>query len=116
MERSAETSNPIAEGNPDCSVGEIMQETQSSPIQEFKYVIVGSGAGGRPLAANLARKGHQVLLLEAGNDQGSNLNQQVPAFHFNSTEDERMRWDYYVKTLWRRGARTERLKNDLRKT
>ncbi|KAL2843736.1 hypothetical protein BJY01DRAFT_264195 [Aspergillus pseudoustus] len=63
----------------------------------YEYVIVGSGAGGGPLAANLARKGHSVVLLEAGDDQGSNLVQQVPAFHFNSTEDENMRWDYYVK-------------------
>ncbi|RFU78108.1 choline dehydrogenase, mitochondrial [Trichoderma arundinaceum] len=66
-------------------------------LDGYKYVVVGSGAGGGPLAANLARNGHTVLLLEAGDDQGSNLNQQVPAFHFKSTEDERMRWDYFVK-------------------
>lgn len=62
----------------------------------FEYVIVGSGAGGGPLAANLARAGHKVLLLEAGDDQGANPNYQVPAFHAKSTEDESMRWDYYV--------------------
>ncbi|OKL57395.1 hypothetical protein UA08_07534 [Talaromyces atroroseus] len=66
-------------------------------LQGYEYVIVGSGAGGGPLAANLARKGHQVLLLEAGDDQGANLNQQVPAFHFQSTEDEKMCWNYFVK-------------------
>lgn len=38
-----------------------------------------------------------LLLLEAGDDQGSNLNRQVPAFHFRSTEDEKMCWDYFVK-------------------
>ncbi|KAJ6134746.1 hypothetical protein N7523_001068 [Penicillium sp. IBT 18751x] len=66
-------------------------------LEGYDYVVVGSGAGGGPLAANLARKGHEVLLLEAGDDQGSNIHQQVPGFHFLSTEDEKMRWDYFVK-------------------
>jgi len=64
---------------------------------EYEYIVVGSGAGGGPLAANLARNGHSVLLLEAGKDTGSLLNYQVPAFHPLSTEDPAMRWDYFVK-------------------
>ena len=63
----------------------------------FEYVIVGSGAGGGPLAANLARAGHKVLLLEAGEDRGTSDNEAVPAFHLKSTEDASMRWDFYVK-------------------
>ncbi len=63
----------------------------------FEYVIVGSGAGGGPLAANLARNGHKVLLLEAGQDRGESLNYKVPAFHTKSTEDDAMKWDYFVK-------------------
>jgi choline dehydrogenase len=66
-------------------------------LRGYEYVIVGSGAGGGPLAANLARAGHKVLLLEAGDDQGANINEQVPAFHAKSTEDPSMRWDYFVK-------------------
>jgi choline dehydrogenase len=77
--------------------GEALPEEEVDTLDGYEYVVVGSGAGGGPLAANLARNGHKVLLLEAGDDQGSNLNQQVPAFHFRSTEDEKMSWDYFVK-------------------
>jgi len=37
-------------------------------MADFDYVIIGSGAGGGPLAANLARSGRTVALLEAGGD------------------------------------------------
>ncbi|KAK2689258.1 hypothetical protein QWA68_011503 [Fusarium oxysporum] len=77
--------------------GEAIPEEELDTLDGYEYVVVGSGAGGGPLAANLARNGHRVLLLEAGDDRGSNLNQQVPAFHSKSTEDEKMRWDYFVK-------------------
>jgi len=66
------------------------------PEQGFEFIIIGSGAGGGPLAANLARNNHRVLLLEAGSDQGGNVNYQVPAYHGFSTEDPAMRWDYFV--------------------
>ena len=63
----------------------------------FEFIIIGSGAGGGPLAANLARNNHRVLLLEAGEDPGDNVNYQVPAYHGRSTEDPAMRWDFFVK-------------------
>ncbi|MFF2110116.1 GMC family oxidoreductase [Rhodococcus koreensis] len=63
---------------------------------EYEFVIVGSGAGGGPLAANLAAAGHRVLLLEAGDDH-SCVYYQAPIFHAQASEDEDMRWDYFVR-------------------
>ncbi|KAK6339868.1 hypothetical protein TWF718_009257 [Orbilia javanica] len=74
----------------------------SSPLNKrvvlsgYEYVVVGSGGGGGPVAARLARLGHKVLLLEAGDDQGANIVERVPAFHGLSTLDESMRWDFFV--------------------
>ena len=43
-------------------------------LDEYDYVIVGSGAGGGPLAVNLAKAGFSVLVLEAGeNDASDNI-------------------------------------------
>jgi choline dehydrogenase len=64
---------------------------------EFEYIVVGAGAGGGPLAANLARAGHSVLLLEAGEDPSRFLAYQVPAFHGQATELPELRWDYFVR-------------------
>src|SRR5438093_409255 len=66
-------------------------------LPEYEYIVVGSGAGGGPLAANLARKGHTVLLIEAGSDQGRRSTYRVPAFHGAATEDENMAWEYFVQ-------------------
>jgi choline dehydrogenase len=67
-----------------------------SAIEEFDYVVVGSGAGGGPVAANLARAGERVLLLEAGGAD-ENYHYQVPGFHGHATEDESLRWDFFVR-------------------
>lgn len=68
--------------------------SENRDATQYEYVIVGSGGSGGPLAARLAIAGHSVLLIEAGDDQGANINEQVPAFHGKSTEDEAMPWDY----------------------
>ena len=65
--------------------------------QGFEYIVVGSGAGGGPLAARLARAGKRVLLLEAGDDVGASLKYRVPAMHALATEDPAMAWWYFVQ-------------------
>ena len=62
----------------------------------YDYIVVGSGAGGGPLAANLARSGFRVLLIEAGGDEDS-YDYQVPAFHPRASEDPRYAWNFFVR-------------------
>jgi choline dehydrogenase-like flavoprotein len=85
--------------------------SQAQQQTDCEYVVVGSGAGGGTLAARLAEQGRRVVLLEAGGDprqlQGGNAvdpkgnrlpeDYDVPVFHAISTENEAMKWDFFVR-------------------
>ncbi|KAJ4258027.1 hypothetical protein NW762_008165 [Fusarium torreyae] len=61
----------------------------------YEYIVVGSGAGGGPLAARLALAGHKTLLIEAGDDYNS-VNYTVPAYSANASEDPEISWNFFV--------------------
>jgi len=74
----------------------------------FDYIIVGSGAGGGPLAARLALGDKRVLLIEAGGDPAKAKSvdypeaepgevHDIPCYHGASTEDQEMSWQYSVR-------------------
>ena len=63
---------------------------------EYDYIVVGSGAGGGPVAANLAAAGFRVLLREAGS-AWDGFDYQVPAFHPAASENRQMAWDFFVR-------------------
>ncbi|GAA0430612.1 GMC oxidoreductase [Acrocarpospora corrugata] len=65
---------------------------------EADYVIIGSGPGGTPLAANLVAAGFTVVVLEAGPLRGNQRWHDVPTFHnYAVSEDNQIRWDFFVQ-------------------
>ena len=76
-----------------------MNNTALHPKQqsaEYDFIIVGSGAGGGPLACNLAKNGFRVLVLEAGGWDAPEV-AQIPAFHPHASENPALSWEFFVK-------------------
>src|SRR6476659_1341534 len=83
---------------------------QNQQQADCEYIVVGSGAGGGTVAARLAEAGRKVVLLEAGGDPkeltGADMvgkegrlpcDYDVPAFHAFASENEAMKWDFFVR-------------------
>ncbi|PWY64267.1 choline dehydrogenase [Aspergillus heteromorphus CBS 117.55] len=63
----------------------------------YEYIVVGSGAGGGPVAARLALAGHKTLVIESGDDPGLNPNYSVPGYAARASEDPTMVWNFFVR-------------------
>lgn len=73
-----------------------LNQWKPNETDRFDFIIVGSGAGGGPLAAGLARAGYVVLLLEAGAHETNRLS-TTPVFHAKASDEALLNWSYFVK-------------------
>ncbi|KAF7368742.1 Choline dehydrogenase [Mycena venus] len=70
----------------------------------FDFVVVGSGAGGGPLASRLAENGFSVFLVDVGNDVNT-FNTTLPAYFARATEDETTELAYNITEFSNPGSR-----------
>ncbi|KAF1943012.1 glucose-methanol-choline oxidoreductase-like protein [Clathrospora elynae] len=92
--------------------GQVASGTNASMLQEYDYVVVGSGPGGAPVASRLALAGHSVLLIEAGQDFTGDPAYEVPIMGFFASEYKDRRWSFFVNHF----ADLERQKKDPKMT
>lgn len=73
---------------------------------EFEYIVIGSGAGGGPVAANLARAGKRVLLLEAGGTGDNPTSRfRYEVVGASARLDKELGWHYWVNSRARQEDR-----------
>ena len=73
--------------------------------KEYDFIVVGSGAGGGPVAVRLAEAGYSVLILEAGGAEEP-YDYKVPAFHARSSENNSSRGNSTSTTMPTRSRRS----------
>ena len=91
-------------------VDQILRDAHATDLEKstFDYIIIGSGAGGGPLAARLAERGKKVLVIEAGRDSAAAKSDaypkaetgevtKVPGYHGAASEDAEMSWMFSVR-------------------
>lgn len=62
----------------------------------YDYIVIGSGPGGGPLAARLAEAGFSVLLVDAGDDHGTDSIVEIPLFQTFASEYTPITWQFFV--------------------
>lgn len=100
LKAGAATATLLAAG---CSVKKPRNNSERIPSSldgetsnEYDFIVVGSGAGGGPLAARLAEEGFGVLLLEAGTRNVGKYS-PVPAAHGLAADDPAINWGFFVQ-------------------
>jgi choline dehydrogenase len=82
---------------------EVRPEWTAAETTPFDFIVVGSGAGGAPLAARLVERGYHVLVVEMGTRAAGQGDDQkvdatrVPLLHGEVTEDPRHSLRFFVK-------------------
>lgn len=107
---SLTSSNPAASETPEQGIERLLREggARDPKQSQFDYIIVGSGAGGGPLAARLALAGKKVLVIEAGPDPAKTESHgypeakvgevtEVPGYYAAASEDAEMSWMFSVR-------------------
>ncbi|KAJ7903220.1 hypothetical protein B0H13DRAFT_1717346 [Mycena leptocephala] len=74
-----------------------LEECPTSDSSIYDYIVVGSGAGGGPVAARLAEHGFSVLVIETGVDQGKNINTTSAALAAAAVEDPKIDLNYTIR-------------------
>ncbi|KAK7007598.1 hypothetical protein R3P38DRAFT_1657895 [Favolaschia claudopus] len=72
-------------------------ECPQSSTGVYDYIVVGSGAGGGPVAARLAENGFSVLVIETGVDESKNINTTTLALNFDATDDPKIDLNYTIR-------------------
>src|SRR4051794_24924954 len=74
----------------------VAQDAVRDGLREVDYIVVGTGAGGGPVAAALAEAGYQVLAVDAGG-MIDNPTYHVPAFSLRASADPQVSWNFAVR-------------------
>jgi len=110
------TPNPISPATKPAGaadpIADLLEDAKTPETSKFDYIIVGSGAGGGPLAARLVLAGKRVLVIEAGQDPAkidytpvpkspyapeTGEVTRIPGYYAAASEDAKMSWMFSVR-------------------